>query len=106
MAAHLANGLNDPITVFLFHLQLWNSVHERDVNSVEDFYSFLANFTRPVSPLPRHVPQAIRLFGGQHLAECHVVFNLVVASRLLLAAPTKPEAKNALWTVGVVFVRW
>ena len=29
------------------------------------------------------------------LAECHVVFNLVIVSRHVLAAPTKPEAKNA-----------
>jgi hypothetical protein len=37
------------------------------------------------------------------LAERHVVFDLVVVSRHALGAPTKPEVKNTLWTVGMVF---
>jgi hypothetical protein len=47
---------------------------------------------------------------GQHstavhhiLAERHVVFDVVVVSRHALGAPTKPEVKNTLWTVGMVF---
>ncbi len=36
-------------------------------------------------------------------AERHVILNLVVGPRHALAAPTKPEVKNAVWAIGTVF---